>query len=73
MPETLAFSKLLVNLLTIGEEELFHTSALAPYIGISQWDSLTLRLAPDVQRILDILEARRTKATFFILGWVVEP
>jgi len=62
----------MINLLTIDVEEWFHTSALDPYIGTSQWDGLPSRLAPNVQNLLDLLEAWQTKATFFILGWVAE-
>ena len=72
MPRTLSPSGLSMNLLTIDVEEWFHTSALDPYIGINQWDSLDSRLAPNLQSILEILETRETKATFFVLGWVAE-
>jgi len=62
----------MINLLTIDVEEWFHTSALAPYIGIEQWEHLESRLVSNVHRFLEILATYRTRATFFILGWVAE-
>lgn len=62
----------MLNLLSIDVEEWFHTSALDRYIGISQWDDLASRVVPNVHRLLALLETRKTKATFFILGWVAE-
>jgi polysaccharide deacetylase family protein (PEP-CTERM system associated) len=72
MAETLAAASQQTNLLSIDVEEWFHTSALDRYIGIDQWESLASRLAPNVYRLLEILETRKIKATFFILGWVAE-
>jgi polysaccharide deacetylase family protein (PEP-CTERM system associated) len=60
------------NLLTIDVEDWFHTSALEPYIKIDRWDSLETRLEPNLHRILGLLDAFQTKATFFVLGWVAE-
>jgi polysaccharide deacetylase family protein (PEP-CTERM system associated) len=60
------------NLLTIDVEDWFHTSALDPYIGPEQWDHLEFRVVSNVHRLLEILEAHRPRATFFILGWVAE-
>lgn len=62
----------MVNLLTIDVEEWFHTSALDPYIGPAQWDHLESRVVLNVHRVLEILGAHNTRATFFILGWVAE-
>ena len=72
MPETLGSAKRPMNLLSIDVEEWFHTSALDPYIGIDQWDSLDSRLAPNLHSILEILADLEIKATFFVLGWVAE-
>jgi polysaccharide deacetylase family protein (PEP-CTERM system associated) len=60
------------NLLTIDVEDWFHTSALDPYLGPDQWESLESRVVPNVYRLLEILEAYQTRATFFILGWIAE-
>jgi polysaccharide deacetylase family protein (PEP-CTERM system associated) len=60
------------NLLTIDVEDWFHTSALDPYLGPDQWESLESRVESNVHRLLEILESYQTRATFFILGWVAE-
>jgi polysaccharide deacetylase family protein (PEP-CTERM system associated) len=62
----------MVNLLTIDVEEWFHTSALEPYLGPELWDHLESRVVSQVHKVLQILEAHHTRATFFILGWVAE-
>lgn len=53
-------------------EDWFHTSALEPYISFESWDRLESRLIANIHRILEILEAHQTRATFFVLGWVAE-
>lgn len=62
----------MLNLLTIDVEDWFHTSALDPYLGPALWDSLESRVESNVHRLLEILAAHQTQATFFILGWVAE-
>lgn len=61
-----------VNALTIDVEDYFQVSAFAPYIQRSEWDSRECRVENNVNRILDALAARGTKATFFTLGWIAE-
>jgi polysaccharide deacetylase family protein (PEP-CTERM system associated) len=60
------------NLLTIDVEDWFHTSALERYISPESWDNMESRVVPTVRRLLEILETRQTRATFFILGWIAE-
>ncbi len=61
-----------VNALTIDVEDYFQVSAFAPHIKRSEWNARECRVARNVQRILDLLEQRGIKATFFTLGWVAE-
>ncbi len=61
-----------MNLLTIDVEEWFHTSALERYIDPNDWDRLPSSLEKTSRLVLDTLDQHRTKATFFILGWVAE-
>ncbi len=58
------------NALTIDVEDYFHVAAFAPYVKMTDWDTYPLRVAANTRRILDLLETRSLKATFFILGWV---
>lgn len=59
-----------VNAFTIDLEDYYHVSALAPAIPRSSWESRESRLAGNTERLLDMLEERGIKATFFVLGWV---
>lgn len=60
------------NALTIDVEDYFQVSALAPYIPREQWDSRDCRVERNVERILHMLDAHSSKATFFTLGWIAE-
>lgn len=62
----------ITNALTIDVEDYFQVSAFAPYIARDDWDRRECRVERNVARILDMLAARETKATFFVLGWIAE-
>jgi len=62
----------ITNALTIDVEDYFQVSAFAPYIRRDQWESRECRVEQNVSRILELLAARDTKATFFTLGWIAE-
>jgi len=64
--------KPLVNALTIDVEDYFQVSAFAPHIARSSWDARECRVERNMARILDLLAANDTKATFFTLGWIAE-
>ena len=59
-----------VNALTIDVEDYFQVSAFAPFIARSEWPQRECRIERNVERILAMLDARQTKATFFTLGWI---
>lgn len=61
-----------VNALTIDVEDYFQVSAFAPFIARSDWPHRECRVERNVERILEMLAAGGTKATFFTLGWVAE-
>lgn len=60
------------NLLTIDVEDYYHVSAFESVVNPSQWEDLESRVEGNTLRLLDILDEHRTKATFFVLGWVAE-
>ncbi len=60
------------NALTIDVEDYFQVSAFAPYIARGEWDSRECRVERNVARILEMLDANGTQATFFTLGWVAD-
>lgn len=62
----------ITNALTIDVEDYFQVSAFAPYIPRHDWERRECRVERNVGRILELLAAHRTQATFFTLGWVAE-
>ena len=62
----------IVNALTIDVEDYFQVSAMAPYIDRGDWDQRECRVGRNIDRILQLLAAHDTRATFFTLGWVAE-
>lgn len=62
----------IVNAMTIDVEDYFQVSAFETYIDKKQWDQLPHRVEKNTHRILDILNERQVRATFFTLGWVAE-
>ncbi len=68
-----------VALLTIDVEEWFHLVGIGLDYqfrrspgGVETWDRYPSRVADDTRWILDLLEQRHLKATFFILGWIAD-
>jgi polysaccharide deacetylase family protein (PEP-CTERM system associated) len=57
---------------TVDVEEHFQVSAFEDRIPRSSWDAHASRVAANVDRLLELLAASRTRGTFFILGLVAE-
>lgn len=64
--------KTITNAMTVDVEDYFQVSAFEGSIDRSQWDSLPCRVERNTNRILDMFDEARVKATFFTLGWVAE-
>ena len=62
----------MLNALTIDVEEYFHPTEVQASVSQARWSTLPSRVEDQLSRILELLEVRRTKATFFVLGWVAE-
>jgi polysaccharide deacetylase family protein (PEP-CTERM system associated) len=58
--------------LSIDVEDWFHTENLKPAISRNEWASCEFRVERNTMRMLEILDARDSRATFFVLGWVAE-
>jgi len=56
----------LTNILTIDVEDWYMDT------DISTWSSYEDRIVKNTQKILEILDERNTKATFFVVGYVAE-
>jgi len=62
----------LKHALTVDVEDWFQVLNLRDVIDREQWDELELRCGDSTRRILDLLERRSARATFFFLGWIAE-
>ena len=62
----------LVHALSFDVEEHFQVANFAAVIPRDRWDREPSRVEANVERILARLDAAKTKATFFTLGWVAE-
>jgi peptidoglycan-N-acetylglucosamine deacetylase len=60
------------NLLTVELEEYFHDEGFAETDDRRNWDRRASHVRAQTMRLLDLLDARRRRATFFVLGWVAE-
>src|SRR4030095_16456170 len=58
--------------LTFDVEEYFHAEAFARVLRPEEWPTLESRVTRSTERLLDILDRERVRATFFVLGWVAE-
>ena len=62
----------MLNALTIDVEDYYHVSAFESVIPYRDWERFESRVEQNTHRILDLLDQYKTKATFFVLGWVAE-
>jgi polysaccharide deacetylase family protein (PEP-CTERM system associated) len=60
------------NLLTVEVEEYFHDEGFADTDDRRNWDRRASHVRAQTLRLLDLLDSRRRRATFFVLGWVAE-
>lgn len=61
-----------MNILTFDIEEWFHLLDNDSTKTEAQWLNYEIRIHENVNRILDILDASNTKATFFVIGWIAK-
>lgn len=60
------------NAMSVDVEDWFQVQAYAGVIRRDEWEGLDRRVEANTDRLLEILEAAATRATFFTLGWVAE-
>jgi len=58
--------------LSIDVEDYFHVHAYSTTIKQEHWTDYPGTLERQLPKLLDILDEHKTKATFFVLGWVAE-
>jgi len=61
-----------LNALSVDLEEYFQVSNFDRVIDRSAWGALPSRVEAATERLLDLFDATRSTATFFVLGWVAE-
>lgn len=62
----------MLNALTIDVEEYFQAHAYERVIARGDWGRYPSRVVENTRRVLRLLAAEGTHATFFVLGWVAE-
>jgi polysaccharide deacetylase family protein (PEP-CTERM system associated) len=60
------------NALSFDVEDYFQVSAFEGLVRYEDWGRYESRVVASTARILDLLAARGTRATFFVLGWAAE-
>lgn len=58
------------NALSVDVEDYFQVRAFEKVVSRDSWHSFELRVERNTIRLLDLFEAARARATFFVLGWV---
>jgi polysaccharide deacetylase family protein (PEP-CTERM system associated) len=62
----------MINILTIDVEEYFHPTEMQSTYPMKEWPRLPSRVEAQTDRILELLERRNVRATFFMVGWLAE-
>jgi polysaccharide deacetylase family protein (PEP-CTERM system associated) len=62
----------MLNALTVDVEDYYHVTGFESVVRFEDWERYESRVERNTQRLLDLLEAYHTTATFFVLGWVGE-
>ncbi len=62
----------LLHALTIDVEDYFQVTGFERQISRDDWDHYPSRVVPNTVRLLEILDAQRVHATFYIMGWIAD-
>jgi polysaccharide deacetylase family protein (PEP-CTERM system associated) len=60
------------NILSVDIEDYFQVEGLKRRIPFKDWDKYESRFHLGLEWLLQILDSKRVKATFFVLGWIAE-
>jgi peptidoglycan/xylan/chitin deacetylase (PgdA/CDA1 family) len=60
------------NAMSIDLEDWFCVHNMSQAIRREDWDKCEMRVIDNTRRILALLSAHKTEATFFTLGWIAE-
>jgi polysaccharide deacetylase family protein (PEP-CTERM system associated) len=62
----------MLNVFSVDVEDYFQVSGFERHISRDDWHQYECRVVPNTQRLLELLDQKRVRATFFVLGWVAE-
>jgi len=62
----------ILHALSVDVEDYFQVLNMRHLIDRSDWDRFALRCGDSTRRILELLQRRSARATFFFLGWIAE-
>jgi len=60
------------NVMSVDVEDYYQVSAFAKSVATNEWEQHESRVVANTQRLLNLFEEKKVKATFFVLGWVAE-
>jgi polysaccharide deacetylase family protein (PEP-CTERM system associated) len=60
----------LLNAFTVDVEDYFQVTGFERQIARSDWNGYESRVVPSTRKILELLENKCVRGTFFVLGWV---
>jgi polysaccharide deacetylase family protein (PEP-CTERM system associated) len=60
----------MLNVLSVDLEDYFHPTEVQQHVRAQEWNALTPRVVGATHRVLDLLDEKDVKATFFVLGWI---
>jgi len=61
-----------INAMTVDVEDYFQAEVFADLVSPDRWPELPSRVEQNTLRVIEFLEQRGARATFFILGWVAD-
>lgn len=61
-----------VNALTVDVEDWYHVCVAGEVSDVSRWAAYESRVTRNTERVLSLLRAYGTRATFFVLGYIAE-
>ena len=62
----------IANAFTVDVEDYFQVTAFERHISRERWHEIECRVVGNTRRLLELLDQRNVKGTFFVLGWVAE-
>lgn len=62
----------ILNILTVDLEDWYQVHSLRHIVRYEEWEEYEDRIEIGTKKLLNILDEYKTKATFFVLGWIAE-